>query len=138
MNGYFIHRSEGQLVFDPKRGTKYFEPWWALLACDQDIARFYAWLLKKHGLPTQKNGLWGAHVSVIKGDEPPEKNLWGKPHKLIEFWYTNQIRWDNGVHAWLDVCCPQMSAIRQSMGLPPKDFYHMTLGRLEFRIAPEK
>lgn len=128
---YFVHKSHGWLQFDPRRGTKHFEPWWALLMCDDGIPELYAWFLRKYGIATDPSKLWGTHISVIKGHEPLDKSMWGKRFQPIEFWYSNQIRWDNKVHAWLDVFSPQMSEIRESMGLAPKTHFHLTIGRLK-------
>lgn len=127
---YFVHKSTGLLRFDPLQGTKHFDPWWALLMCDTGIIKFYAWLLKKYGIPTDPSTLWGTHISVIKGHEPVNKELWGKKFEPVEFWYSNQIRWDNKKHAWLDVYSSKMSEIRQSMGLAPKCNFHLTIGLL--------
>lgn len=122
-------KATGKLVFDPGIGTKQFDPWWALLACDEQIIEFYRWILLKHGVKTMPNALWGPHISVIKGEEPKIMNLWGVPSVPVEFWYTNSIRWHDR-HAWLDVWSPQMSLIREDMGLPPKCFFHMTIGNI--------
>lgn len=132
MDVWFRHKTTGRLKYDPRKNTKHYEPWWALLLCEEEIPRLYAWFLLRHGVPTEPtNKLWGAHVSVIKGQKPPDEKLWGrKKNHTVEFWYTNQIRW-NHTHAWLDVWSPEMSEIRESMGLPPKVFYHLTLGRLK-------
>lgn len=132
MDAYFIHKTTGRLRYDPRSGTKHDEPWWALLDCDDGIAKFYAWLLKQYGVVADTFNLWGTHVSVVKGQEPEFKGRWGEAAgRDVEFWYTNQIRWDNGKHAWLDVFSPEMSAIREAMGLPPKCFFHLTIGRLK-------
>lgn len=64
--------STGILHYDPGQGQKHYEPWWALLVCDDEVARYYAWQLKKHGVEVYPNdkGLWGTHVSVLKGEAP--------------------------------------------------------------------
>ena len=126
---YFIRRSTGLLRFDPKKGTKHFDPWWALLECDEGIVGFYAWLLKSYGIASYPNKLWGPHISVIKGD--PANDLWGcREGEEVDFWYTDNIRWDNGKHAWLDCYSERMSEIRVEMGLPPKAHFHLTIGLL--------
>ena len=133
---YYCHRSTGRIEYDPQQGTKYFEPWWALLICDQEIINYYCWFSRRYGRPIEKNYLWGAHVSVIKGEEPLAKELWGHDWGKIELWYTSVIRYDNGCHAWLDVWCPKLHEIRESFGAPPKvnfgghpRHFHLTLGR---------
>lgn len=129
---YFRYKSHGRLHFDPKQGTKHFEPWWALLHTCKGIVTLYAYFLKCYGLETEPNMLWGPHISVIKGQEPLNKELWGKDEgRRVEFWYTDKIRWDNDKHAWLDCFSPEMSKIREKLGLPGKSFFHLTLGRLK-------
>lgn len=128
---YCPHLDTGKLIFDPKEGTKHFKPWWMLVSCDQGIVDLYRWFLKKYGLPTMPNKLWGPHISVIKHEEPPSKHLWQKLDDEVEFRYSTNIRWDNDCHAWLDVYSPDLSLIRQEMGLRAKEWFHLTLGRLE-------
>lgn len=129
---YFPFRSEGTLRVDPGHGTKHFEPWWALVACDDQIVRYYGWLLKRRGCAVDFNRLWGAHISAVKGAEPLDKGVWcGLEGRAVEFWYSNQIRTDNGVHAWLDVFSPDLAAVRRELGVFDKIFFHLTLGRLK-------
>jgi hypothetical protein len=122
---YYRHESQGPLVFA--------EDWWARVVCDQGIIDFYAWLCRRHGLRVQKNRKWGPHISFIKGEEPPDKALWGSHKGPITFWYANHIRIDNGCHAWLDVWSDQLIELRAALGLPPKIkmSYHLTIGRYE-------
>lgn len=67
-----MHSSTGILKYDPGQKLKKFVPWWALLECDDEVARYYAWQLKKYGIEVYPNdkGLWGTHVSVLRGEEP--------------------------------------------------------------------
>lgn len=132
MDSYYVHRSEGVLIWDYGIGQKWHEPWWCLLKCDQGIVDFYSWLCKKAGLPVMKNTLHGAHVSVVKGEEPLVKEAWGVNFGPVEFYYASIIRYDNDRHAWLDVNSQCLHELRSNLGLPPKInmSYHMTLGRL--------
>ena len=132
---YYIHKGIGRLQFDPQQGTKNYDPWWCLLMVDQQIVDYYCWHSLKWGKPISKNMLWGAHVSVIKGEES-NSSLWGCDFGEIEFYYTNVIRYDNGCHAWLDVWCDRLHEIRAELGLSPKigfgghpRHFHLTLGR---------
>lgn len=123
----------GVLHYDPGKGTKGFDPHWALLLCDNEIAAYYSWLLKRRGIAVHSNdkGLWKTHVSVLKGDVPPKLDAWGKYEGYeVEFHYSNQIRYDNGKHAWVDVYSPQLGSIREELGFDFKPWYHMTIGRL--------
>jgi len=136
-DSYYCRSSVGRLKFDPGEGTKHFDPWWCVLEVDDGIVELHRWLSKKYGKPVCKNHLWGAHVSVIKGDRPEQNSeLWGYDFGALEFHYSNTIRYDNGCHAWLDVYCERLGEVRELFGLPnitskgehPKH-YHMTLGR---------
>lgn len=130
MDIWFRHKSTGNLQFDPGKGHKLYDPWWCFILCDQNITNLYDWFLKKRGISTYGfNRLWGAHISVVKGEKPLFEENWGNDFGLVEFWYTNQIRLGKN-HAWIDVFSPQMSDIREKLGLPPKIFFHLTIGRL--------
>lgn len=123
--------STGIFHYDPLPGTKHYEPNWALLKCDEDIANYYAWHLKKHGVEVDPFNLWGVHVSSLKGDLPVNPEVWGKYEGYeVEFHYNHIIRYDNGKHAWVDVYSEDLSAIREELGFPPKFWYHLTIGRL--------
>lgn len=135
--------STGILQYDPGKGTKQFDPWWALLNCDDEISRYYAWQMKHHGIELYSNnhGLWKTHVSVLKGDAPSDASLWAKYDGFeVEFHYNHIIRYDNGKHAWVDVYSEDLSKIREELGFPPKYWYHLTVGRLvkPFNIETEK
>lgn len=127
---YCNHADSGSLIFDPGKGTKHYDPWWMLVSCDRGVIDLYCWFLKKYGKTITPNRLWGPHISVIKHEEPPAKHLWGNWTEPVNFRYSNHVRWDNGCHAWLDVYSPDLSLIRQEMGLRAKEWFHLTLGRL--------
>ena len=131
--------STGILQYDPGRGLKHYDPWWALLVCDDQLSQYYAWQLKSYGVPVHPNdkGLWGTHVSVFKGEVPPDNTAWGKYQGYeIEFHYNHLVRYDNGKHAWVDVYSEDLSAIREELGFPQKFWYHLTVGRLVREVAP--
>lgn len=125
--------SSGILQYDPGKGNKKFEPNWALLICDDEISSYYTWHLKRHGWETFSNdkGLWGTHISVMKGEEIPNPTNWGKYEGYeVEFHYNHIIRFDNGKHAWIDIYSEDLSAIREELGFTFKPWYHLTIGRL--------
>jgi hypothetical protein len=129
---YYCFSSNGKITYDPKKG-KVFEPWWAILECDNEILRYYKWLLLKEGIEIQKGSLWGAHITWIRGEEPHNKSFWGKYDGIeIEFRYSNFLRYDNGRHVWLDVYCPKFNEMREELGLQPlrSMSLHLTIGRL--------
>lgn len=129
---YYQHQSTGLLHFEFGKGTRLWQPWWALVICDAGIVDFYAKLAKKHGRPIEKNYVYGAHISFNKGEEPPNKPAWLPEPIPIAFRYASTVRSDNARHAWLDVWSDDLIAIRQTLGFPPKlkMSYHLTLGRL--------
>lgn len=128
-----MQSSTGILQYDPGKGSKNYDPDWAILICDDEISRYYANLVKKHGVELYPNnkGLWGTHVSVLKGQPVPDPKAWAKYEGYeIEFHYTHLVRYDNGKHAWVDVYSENLSKIREELGFPPKYWYHLTIGRL--------
>lgn len=130
---YFPHLSEGLIVYDLcKDNPKLFAPWWAFVVCDQGIIDFYSWLSLKWGKPLAPSKAYGPHISWCKGEEPLNKDFWGKEEK-VEFHYSNIIRYDNNCHAWIDVWCPYLHELRKKLGLPPKAnmSFHITLGRMK-------
>lgn len=78
--------STGIIQYDPGLNTKQFESNWALLLCDDDIARYYAWHLKKFGIETYSNdkSLWKTHISFLKGDEVISSDLWKKYNGYLD------------------------------------------------------
>lgn len=125
--------SSGILQYDPGKGRKNFEPDWALLLCDDELSRYYAWQLKKRGIETYSNdnGLWGTHISVMKGEPILKPKAWGKYEGYeVEYHYNHIIRFDNGKHAWIDIYSEDLSFIREELGFTFKPWYHLTVGRL--------
>jgi hypothetical protein len=125
--------STGTLLYDPGKGLKKFDPWWALLLCDNEIARYYALQLKKQGIEVFSNdkGLWKTHISVMKGETPPNPEAWTKYDSMeVEFYYSHVIRSENGEHAWVDVYSEDLANIRQELGFGFKPWFHLTIGRL--------
>lgn len=128
----YPHRSTGTLLFDPKKGTRFFEPWWLLVECDQGIVDYLCWHLIRHGIDLDKGSRWGAHISAIKGERPLFPHAWGRDQgHEVEFRYGHTIHWANGHHAWVEVLCPELTLLRKELGLWRKEhaLYHLTLGR---------
>ena len=128
---YYRHVSTGRVLYDPGLDTRHFDPWFALLECDEGIIDYHAWHLRRWGVGVQRGSRWGAHVTWVRGEEPPVREAWGdSAGEEVTFHYAHVVRWDNGFHAWLDVWCPRLGEIREKLGLPHKTRYHLTLGRL--------
>ncbi len=136
---YYPFVGMGHIWFDPGRGTKHFDPNWALLTVDSNIVGLYAWLAERQGIELNTKGLWGPHISFIKGEEPTKnRTIWGEAYyRPVEFHYSNIIRTDEDevatrrkkvMHAWLDVWSEDLFKIRKTFGLRDKNTFHMTLG----------
>lgn len=134
-----MFRSSGFLQFDPLPGTKHFVPWWSLLRCEHDIAAYYAWHTNRFGIEVNVANLWGIHISVVKGEEPLHKELWGKHNgELFNFEYDGMIRFDNGEHAWIDIYSEELAEFRKSLGLIPRNKFHLTIGRLKYTFTKDE
>lgn len=139
--------SSGVLLYDPDRqglkdkpGKRPKTRWWLVLECDPDIPRYYQWWIQKS---LHIKGLcepsWGAHVSVIRGEEPREdlQSLWGKYQgERVEFRYQAKPRQsgdttgDRPGNFWfLDVECSRLQEIRAELGLVVYPKFHLTVGR---------
>lgn len=120
---------------DPKplKGSesKMFKPWWMICYTECDISRYYSWLLhRRTGLILQEPA-WGPHISVVRGEEPPRKDLWTKyDGRQITIEYETDVR-TNGEHWWLRIVSEDLKDIREELGLPRQGAFglHLTLGR---------
>lgn len=130
-----MFNSSGIFHYDPLPNSKHYEPWWGLLKCDDQIVKYYAWLLKRQGVEVDTVSLWGTHISVFKGEVPPNNVNWKKYEDYeVEFNYNHIIRFDNGRHAWIDIYSEDLSAIREELGFPFKPWFHLTIGRIKNHI----
>lgn len=124
------------LQYDPKpiKGTSAAmdKPWWLIgfLQEGNELREYYNWFIEKRtGIKLMKPA-WGAHISIVRGEEPINIDLWGKYQgKELEFSYGEFIK-TNGSHWWLRIVCDQMNDIREELGLPRKHQIglHLTIG----------
>lgn len=163
-------KSFGNLKYDPKHDGTTFKDWWIILSCHDSIALYYRWWIEKQGIfetssdlwldknkiqdpknqiwPINQYGIkttrsaWGAHISVVRGEVPKNKNLWRKHQdKKINFRYDPETLNTNGKHWWIEIESLELEEIRQELGLTPKYNYlerrtgikkelpfHLTLG----------
>jgi hypothetical protein len=131
--GYYCHASTGTVLYDPGKGTRHFEPWFALLECDDGIVAYLSWHLLRWGIDLDRGSRWGAHVTFVRGEQPANEAVWGlAAGEEVTFHYSNVIHWTNGRHAWVDVWCPRLTELRAALGLVAKASakYHLALGLL--------
>ena len=143
-------KTTGTIKYDPPRGDmKRRTNWWAIIQVDREITRYYRWLvMREYWAHTAlhpdwlKQPSWNAHVSVVRGEEPRGelKKLWNLHHgQRVTLEYEHNPRYNGDTTAmgartgsfwFLDVYCPEISYIRNELGL--KTFYksHLTFGRV--------
>lgn len=134
-----IIECEGKIIFDPKAiadpSGKMFKPWWVIVALDKDdeFGQYYSWFYEKqHGIKLQRPA-FGAHISVIRGEETDLEN-W---QKFKELYHKKPIKFTcdisprtNGMHVWLRVKCDELKDLREQMGYERDGRWglHLTLG----------
>lgn len=120
----FCHATVGQLRYTGN---------WILLQCDDEIARYYSAIVQKRfGVKLHWKNQWGAHVSVIRGEQPlKNEDKWGwHEGRDVRIKYTHDI-YTNGQHWWLNVECDRLSKVRGFYGFGTrKKWFHLTIGRL--------
>ncbi len=130
-----MHRFDAILRYDPKPingSDKMFKPWWLIGFIEAgELTEYYAWFIRKRtGIILQKPA-WGAHISIIRGEEPINKDLWGKYEgQVVSLECDPNIR-TNGQHWWFRVDSEPIRDIREELGLLRRHpiGLHVTLGR---------
>ena len=124
-----------KLSYDPVPLTgnaeKMSRPWWMIATIDGEMTDYYAWFLKKRTGIVLQRPAWGAHISVIRGEEPVNKELWKKhEQKEVNLLYDIDLR-TNGDHWWMRVFSRDLLDVREELGLFrfPQFAMHLTLGR---------
>jgi hypothetical protein len=125
-------KSIGKLVYSPRTHLASSERWLVVL-CDDEISKYYRHMFYKEypWLGKLTRPVWGAHISIIRGEQIPNFNLWRlDENKLVEFEYEAGVK-DNGEYYWLKVTCPYLEDLRSKYGLfkSPKFGFHLTVGR---------
>ena len=135
------HTGYGYIKYDPYRGgMKRRTNWWAVVEIDREITRYFRWWVKKEFWIDLKQPSWDAHISIIRGEKPPEhlRHLWKKyDGQRVEFKYKHHVRQsgdttgkDRPDHYWfVEVDCPLLKQIRDEFGFPSNWKQHITIGR---------
>jgi len=132
----YVHPATGILAYDPTRQKgKAPDPWWLIAYTDDGIAAYYRHIVEKRFGFVLDRPSWGAHVSIIRGEEP-KKNLdrWRYNEGLITpFAYSHDI-YTNGAHWWVNVDCLDYANLRDFYGFDPgKRHFHLSIGRVRDR-----
>ena len=127
---YYCYQSTGTLLYTTEPIGRW-GGWWVSLQCDWGIVSYYAWLLKRHGIPIHKGAISKAHISFVKGEKPANMEKWGHDYGPIDFYYSHVVNYNDRGHVWLDVWCPVLQEIRKDLGLPPfkGTNRHLTIGK---------
>lgn len=134
---YMIFKSIGKIIYNPRSHLGSNDKW-AILACDDEIGRYYRYLYEKQ-YPYLNGGLaqkltrpvWGSHISFIRGSEAFHLKSWKvDDNKIIEFEYDDGVI-DSKEYFWLKVSCPYLLNLREQYGLSREPRYglHLTIGR---------
>ena len=125
-------KSIGKLIYSPRTHLASSDRWLVLMA-DDELCKYYCSLFYKDFpyLGKLARPVFGAHISVIRGERIPNNHLWGLDNnKIVEFDYDAGVE-DNGEYYWLKVKCDYLCSIRDKYGLNPypQFGYHLTVGR---------
>lgn len=128
-----VYKSTGVIKYDPRveRGT--FMDWWVILQCDKEIVRYYQHVFKTLYWKKLQTAMWGAHVSVVRGERPKKPENWKLFNgAVLEFSYVYDGFHTNGQHFWIKAWSPTFGEIRESLGLSkePKVPFHLSIGFL--------
>src|ERR1700690_2937079 len=111
-------KSVGKIIYSPRTHLSSSEKW-VILACDDEISKYYRYLFYKEypwkGKLTRP--VWGAHVSFIRNERISNYKLWRlDENKKVDFEYEAGVQ-DNGEYYWLKVKCDYLLDLRDKYGL---------------------
>ena len=126
----FVHEHDGVLEYDPRAGRA-ANPWWVILRCCDGLIGYHRRLVERRFGIRLNPPLFGAHISVVRGEEPPAPDAWRRHHgRAVTFRHTHKV-FTNGEFWWLYVRSDDLVAVREELGLPGNgEYLHLTIGRL--------
>jgi hypothetical protein len=106
--------------------------WWLIIDCDPELGRYlrHQYLLAHQRTRSLQSPLWGAHISVIRGEIPSRMDAWKRGDgTAVEFAYDPRAHETDG-YVWYPVRCEAILDLRQALGLPrePEPALHLTIG----------
>lgn len=130
-------KTSGTIVYDPHRfDMKKRTKWWCVVNLDKEITRYYRyWVMHRYWIDLEQPS-WDAHVSVIRGEEPPDnlKQLWKKyDGQTVEMWYNHSVFQAKKKEFWtLDVKSEFLTNIRKEFGFKTDWDFHLTIGKAKY------
>lgn len=108
---------------------------WIIIRCDDEIIEYYRWWYLKHYHLSLQRPKWGAHISVVRGEEDGlteprwEYNLNGE---TVTFSYSNNLVAVRN-YLWIPVQGEILYNLRERFGLNREPImpFHMTVGSLD-------
>lgn len=130
---------EGTLQYDPPRTIKNNRPYWLVLNLPHEIIQYYQWFVRKELFIDIKDPPHSAHVSIVRGEVPPNIDMWKKyDGKKLQFQYYPHIimkkdKKKPGYFFFINFDCDEIMNIREELGLYSKYFeWHFTIGRTHY------
>lgn len=133
---------EGVLEYDPDRGTmKSAKPYWLVLQLPYELVKYYQYFIRTDLHVDVKDPQWGAHVSIVRGEEPPNPEFWKKYDGMkVKIRFKPEVvcikdKKKDGNYFVIEFVNDFFSSIRTELGLPSKYFmYHVTVGRTYYDV----
>lgn len=108
---------------------------WLIIQCEPDVGRYLRSLrmLERRALPSLSDPLWGAHVSIVRGEDVPDTAAWNdREGCVVEFEYMHPAQ-ELGEYAFFPVICEAALDYRELLGLPREPLLplHLTFGNFK-------
>jgi hypothetical protein len=108
---------------------------WLIIQCEPDVGRYLRQLrmLERRASPLLSDPLWGAHVSIVRGESLPNPAAWKDCEgRIVEFEYQCPPQ-EIGEYVFFPVICQDALNYRERLGLPrePQWPLHLTFGNFK-------
>lgn len=125
-------KSTGTLKYSPKTLGCTSPNWWLIIECDKELGKYYRklYFLNAYGCDQLQRPAWAEHITVIRNEEPPNKNAWEKFDGIeVEYEFLSTAESD-GHYVWFPVRCNFVLEIRAQLGLSrlPDIPLHLSIG----------
>lgn len=118
------HKITGRIIYE--------DNWYARCELPEALGwylRKLAWMNKKSLRLMKPEG--GTHITFVKREIPPNKELWGKyKNTKCDIYYNIEVGNNKDAYYWLSINPTFLYQIREELGLPHKPRYplHLSYG----------